>query len=395
MILFFTKRCRYARALTSLSACFALFCCFVSFAKVWELLNPRHVCFYEKVGTEKLFSWGHTDQLPTAANPRSGFHNGLSTTSPGAAEPGTNQLSIDQLLDPWSDIVENTTLLSSYCSELIFYSVLVLSRDAEPRIKEAKVVKPNIKTPQCAILLALELETSSRPGLNQNGRPSSVISAYAKNGWNVVSTKTWFSEGLARRVSRYPKLQPQVFFPHTRQVLFSDVKYLHKFNSLDAYAVTATLLAGSQLGVVQHPKGYSLLSERDNILSQLRKRPSIVDDVELMDAQVARLSTSIPLVHQTQFLVDGGLHARVIHGVSNSSSFDGAWMSEYIHGCDRDQIAFFGAAYELRLRRESMIPCSNFNRAGVYRSERIRNFTLAIHCGIDSVLGCTRSPGIS
>ena len=377
----------------TLSACLTLCCCSVWFAKVLELLKPRHVCFHEKDGTEKILSSEHTrtDQLPTAATMWSGFHNGLSTASLGAAVSGTNQLSINQLLDPWSDIVEKTTLLSSHCSELIFYSVLVLSPVAESRVTEAKVVKPNIKTPQCAVLLALEPETSSRSGLNQKGRQSAVISEYASNGWNVVSTKTWFSEDLARRVSRYPKLQPQLFFPHTRKVLYSDVKYLHKVNSLDAHAVAATLLAGSQFGVVQHPKVYSLSSERDNIFSQLRKRPNIVDDVELMDAQVARLSTIIPLVHQTQFVIDGGLHARVIHGESNSSSFDGAWMSEYIQGCDRDQIAFFGAAHELRLRRESTIPCSSFNRAGVYRSERTRNFTLAIHCGIDSVLACARS----
>lgn len=337
----------------------------------------------------------HTDQSPLGATLRSGSHDGLSTAFTEAGEPSSNHASINQLLEPWSDTVEKTTANSFLCSEFIFYSVLVLPHKAESRLTNVNVVKPNIRTPQCAVLLALEPGTSSRPGVLHNARSNSVISEYEKKGWNVVSTTTMFGEDLARQISRYPKFQPHVFFPHTRKALYSDVKYMRKVNSMDAHAVADTLLAGSQFGITQSSTVYSLSDERDNILSQRRKRPTIVDDVELMDAQIARLSASVPLVYLTNFIVDGGLHARVIHGELNSSSFDRAWLSEYFRGCNRDQIAFVGAAQELGLQRESAISWSNFDRAGVYRSERIRNFTLAMHCSKDSVFACSRHARIS
>ena len=219
---------------------------------------PRDGCFHEKFLIEKEFSWVHTDQPPLGATLRSGSHDGLSTAFTEAGEPSSNHASINQLLEPWSDTVEKTTAISFLCSDFIFYSVLVLPHEAESRLTNVNVEKPNIRTPQCAVLLALEPGTSSRPGVLHNARSNSVISEYEKKGWNVVSTTTMFGEDLARRISRYPKFQPHVFFPHTRKVLYSDVKYMRKVNSMDAHAVADTLLAGSQFGITQSSTVYSL-----------------------------------------------------------------------------------------------------------------------------------------
>ena len=208
---------------------------------------------------------------------------------------------------------------------------------------------------------------------------------YARSGWNVLSAHQKLPAILARRASRLPKLLPSLFFPHTKTVLYSDMKLLSALARNEASSLASKLLQGTQFGIVQHQAASDFSAERDLILRTVPARPLILDSVELLNSQVLLLESTLSSYHRQAFGVDGELHARVLRNDSNSNLLNKVWFEEYMNGCDRDQIAFYGAAARMDMHRETQFPCSVFNRSGIYRSSLHKEFTFAIHCHLDDV----------
>jgi len=152
-------------------------------------------------------------------------------------------------------------------------------------------------------------------------------------------------------------------------------------------------LQATHFGIVQHAVRDEMASEGAHIASQVRqKRPTMVDNLDVMREQIFSLQAALSFEEQRSFAIEGGLHARVLRGNDNSSFLDALWLDEYARGCDRDQIAFFGAAARAGLRRVYPFSCQDrFDRAGVYRSDFDGRFTVTIHCTLSHVLACARS----
>ena len=152
------------------------------------------------------------------------------------------------------------------------------------------------------------------------------------------------------------------------------------------------LAPGAHFGILQHPIRDDLASEGSAITMQVKeKRPTMVDNLDVMREQISALRSKLSVEQQNVYAIDGGLHARVLRGEVNSSFLDALWLDEYMRGCDRDQIAFFGAAARAGLRRVYPFSCQDkFDRAGVYRSTLDRSFTMTIHCKLSRALACAR-----
>ena len=303
-----------------------------------------------------------------------------------------------ELFASWRDVLQASSQFSKlYCESFILYSALVQHANAEDRLTKAPLARPRISAKRCAVILALRV----LPGTSASGSDSEYWLQKFENterrleglGWKVFSANCTLPRSLSRRASRIPKLSPGVFFPNTERVLYSDVKYLSTISKVEASALARVLLQGTQFGIIQHAVRDELASEGAHIALQVkRKRPTMVDDLDVMRKQISTLQAELSVEGQTSYAIDGGLHARVLQGSVNSSFLDGLWLDEYARGCDRDQIAFFGAAARAGLRRVYRFSCQDrFDRAGVYRSDFDGRFYFAMHCTISQVLACARS----
>ena len=303
-----------------------------------------------------------------------------------------------ELFASWRDVSNASTYISKlYCESFILYSVLVQHANAEDRLTKAPIARPRISAKRCAVILALRILPEASASGPDSAHWSQTFEETERRleslGWKVFSANCTLPRALSRRASRIPKLSPRVFFPHTERVLYSDVKYLSTISKVEASALARVLLQGTQFGIIQHAVRDELASEGAHIALQVkRKRPTMVDDLDVMRKQISTLQAELSVEGQTSYAIDGGLHARVLQGSVNSSFLDGLWLDEYARGCDRDQIAFFGAAARAGLRRVYRFSCQDrFDRAGVYRSDFDGRFSLAMHCTLSHVLACARS----
>ena len=299
----------------------------------------------------------------------------------------------------WGDVLTASSQFSKvYCESFILYSILVQHADAEDRLTKTPLARPRISAKRCAVILALRV----LPEASVSGPDSAAywLQKFENTerrleglGWKVFSANCPLPRALSRRVSRIPKLSPGVFFPNTERVLYSDLKYLRTISKVEASALARVLLQGTRFGIVQHAVSDDLASEGTHIEVQVeQKRPTMIDDLDVMREQISSLQAALSSEEQKSFAIEGGLHARVLQGDVNSSFLDALWFEEYAHGCDRDQIAFFGAAARAGLRRVYPFSCHDrFDRAGVYRSDFDGRFSLAMHCTLSHVLACARS----
>jgi hypothetical protein len=300
-----------------------------------------------------------------------------------------------EIFSSWRDVVDASSRFSKmYCESFILYSVLVQHATAEDRLTKAPVARPRISAKHCAVILALRVLTdaSEYDSVQSLQKFEQTERRLESLGWKVFSANCTLPRVLSRRASRIPKLSPSIFFPNTERVLYSDIKYLSVISKVEATALARVLLQGAHFGILQHPIRDDLASEGSAITMQAKeKRPTMVDNLDVMREQISALRSKLSVEQQNVYAIDGGLHARVLRGEVNSSFLDALWLDEYTRGCDRDQIAFFGAAARAGLRRVYPFSCQDkFDRAGVYRSTLDRSFTMTIHCKLSRALACAR-----
>ena len=310
---------------------------------------------------------------------------GLRPAGPILSSVEPREIPLPQLFNAWGQIVIETVKLSAKCKELVLYTVTVLSSRAE-RHHYSVVEPPNITRPECAILLALS--TFEGDDLRADEIDANhVVDTYKAAGWIVVHASAYSPAIFSRRLSRLPKISPEVFFPHTRAVLYSDVKMLKTISNIEAGILANRLLFGTQFGIIQHTKSIDLESEFEAILYHSKRRPYIVDSTEGLSLQVARLNFTLDRNQLLSFGVEGSLHARILsdQDMPTSTVINKVWLEEFLSGSDRDQIAFYAAASRLKFFRETPFLCDTFERSGLYRSELV-NTTLAIHCALDPIL---------
>lgn len=303
-------------------------------------------------------------------------------TDPTATE---NDTPLPIIYLPWKPVIEETEKISASCPDFIFYSVSVQSKRAE-RHHFRSVASPNVTNPECAVLLVLRTNSVNRSSFDVVTEFQRSEDQYSILGWEVLATSHELPAILARRISRLPKLNPAVFFPHTAIVLYSDMKLLSALSQQLADSLAHKLLAGTMFGIVQHPKSGSMKDERNAIVKMATsKRPNILDSIELLDTQVNLLASTLSPDEQEAYGIEGSLHAHDLKKNGGSKLFDSIWLEEYLHGADRDQISFYAAGSRMGMNREKLLSCDKFNRSGIYRSAFDPRFSLAIHCDLQSV----------
>lgn len=294
-----------------------------------------------------------------------------------------DSLHLPHVFSAWTPVMKKTRELSKACPDFIHYTVWVHSRRAEAHHHSITASSARVGSDRCAVLLILQLSSDEEtvgPWI-----PDETV--YTDIGWVVFSANTSLPAVVSRRVSRFPKLFPAGFFPHTRIVLYSDMKLLPKLVDSNMKLIASRLLQSTQFGIVQHPTNQNLMAERAAIImSRNWKRPFIVDSSVTLDIQTSILNHTLTEAQQHQYGIEGRLHARVINDKHNSTFFDRMWMDEYNNGCDRDQIAFFGAAARAQMEHSSSFPCQVYNRSGTYRSNAFPDFSFAIHCSLETLL---------
>lgn len=293
------------------------------------------------------------------------------------SETDLRDMPLDLLERHWSSAFPLTRKLSSECSEFLLVTVEVTTSLSDRRHDYDG--KPNILHSRCAVYLKL-----------QTGNPNVPLhKLYVDaHGWTRVEVHSDFPQSHGRKVSRFPKLNPGRFFPYTQTILYCDTKWLHFISKRDARAWADKLLDGTSFGIVQHPVSKTMHDEHAAIMEASRTRPTITYSKETLKDQINYLNASLTPKEQHLFAVEGKLHAHNIRrGSGNSRLFDRVWLNEYMHGGDRDQIAFFGAAARMQLRMHIDTDCPklNFGRAGFYVSDYDPNFTMRIHCDFDSL----------
>lgn len=282
------------------------------------------------------------------------------------------------LVSLWHPVMLETIKISSACPDFILFTISVSSARSESHHYMPNTPQPNNTKSTCSILLRMEIGDIER---------MTEVQFEEKDGWLALKATASLPDIFARRVSRVPKLLPQYFFPHTTVALYCDLKRLEQIQKLDAYLLGKRLLAGTQLGIVQHPTSKGVVHEQESILKARDKhRPFIVDNVALLDAQVDLLSLMLSKTQQETFAIEGQIFARIISNISSANAFNSLWYEEYASGSDRDQIAFYGAAARMDLHRVSPFPCQVSNRSGVYVSRSKVDFAFAIHCDLLNIL---------
>lgn len=287
------------------------------------------------------------------------------------------------LLSVWQSIQKRAANASALCPNFLVYSVSVHSSRAEAH-HTSSVGRPSVKGAEhCAILFLLLTEKLGDS--EALGRRQELEKKNFDLGWIVLSAHHELPANLARRASRLPKIVPSEFFPHTDIVLYSDIKLLVHLQHVEARSVASKLLHGTQFGIVQHGWSEGMKGEQRLILDARRVRPSVVDSIEKLDIQASNLETFLSSSQQHDFAVDGALHAHVLHSGANAKLFDTVWYEEYASGSDRDQMAFYGAAARMDMRKQEVFPCNNLNRSGIYRSSHHHLFSFAIHCNFSDI----------
>ena len=228
----------------------------------------------------------------------------------------------------------------------------------------------------CAVLFLLVTQSSSEFSASND----TLLQTYSNLGWQVLFVHREIPAIFARRASRAPKILPRLFFPHTDVVLYADVKLLVHIQDLDTRSVASKLLAGTQFGIVQHGWARGMEDEQNLIVNARRSRPYVVDSVETLRLQTSILHIFLSSFQKHSFAVEASFHARVLRGPADSNTFSDAWYDEYSSGCDRDQMAFYGAAARMDMRKQKDFYCNNFNRSGIYTSYLQKTFSFAIHC---------------
>jgi hypothetical protein len=282
------------------------------------------------------------------------------------------------LISAWHSLMKETRKMSTECTEFMLFSVTVSSSRTESHHTKRSIPSPNTTTSMCAILLHMEIvDHDTILG----------VQLEEKDGWVTLKTSANLPGIFARRASRIPKILPDLFFPSTNIVLYCDLKRLQDIQKIDAFILASRLLAGTQFGIVQHPRSKNVVAERDAILSfRSGSRPLILDNIDLLSAQVDMLSLKLSATQQHAYAVEGELSARIINNASSAALFNSLWYEEYASGCDRDQISFFGAAARMNLQRISAFACPFANRSGIYSSSSKTDFFLAIHCQLEEVI---------
>ena len=365
-------------------------------------LVDRHVFIHKSVRTffHPNRACGEAERFVSLGDSAGAFHfPPAQKTKVLGTETKVPETSRRELFAWWGDVLTASSQFSKvYCESFILYSILVQHAYAEDRLTKTPLARPRISAKRCAVILALRV----LPEASVSGPDSAAywLQKFENTerrleglGWKVISANCTLPRALSRRVSRVPKLSPGVFFPNTERVLYSDLKYLRTISKVEASALARVLLQGTRFGIVQHAVSDDLASEGTHIEVQVeQKRPTMIDDLDVMREQISSLQAALSSEEQKSFAIEGGLHARVLQGDVNSSFLDALWFEEYAHGCDRDQIAFFGAAARAGLRRVYPFSCHDrFDRAGVYRSDFDGRFSLAMHCTLSHVLACARS----
>lgn len=284
--------------------------------------------------------------------------------------------SLSPMTSIWHPVVESSKRISYSCSKFIMYSVSVHGSYSEAHHTSGLGGAPLKKVEgfkHCSVLFLLVTQSNSNVSNDK-------LQTYSDLGWQVLFVYHEIPAIFTRRASRAPKILPHLFFPHTDVVLYADVKLLVDLQSLDAMAVASKLLSGTQFGVVQHGWARGMEDEQNLILDAKRSRPYVVDSVETLRLQASVLHTFLSSFQKHSFAVDASLHARVLRGPANSNTFSDAWYDEYSSGCDRDQMAFYGAAARMDMQKQKEFHCNNFNRSGIYTSHSKVTFSFAIHC---------------
>jgi len=157
---------------------------------------------------------------------------------------------------------------------------------------------------------------------------------------------------------------------------------------MEAKSLATRLLDGASFGIVQHPRSATFLDEYEAIRKASKKR-ALVDNKHVLEAQVTFLNDSLTHTQKRQYCIEGRLHAHDFRRENGGAQILGrVWMDEYSRGCDRDQIAYYGAAARLNLTLQQASPCSKypFNRTGLYVSELNQKFTARVHCDFAGLL---------
>ena len=283
----------------------------------------------------------------------------------------------------WDEVLPRSRDISRKCRAFILYTVLVLSSS----IEEHHEIKagPNITTASCAVLFLLH---------TGEDRPEQAKSAYLQGlGWTVITHRFSLHPKLVRRASRVPKILPVLFFPFTKDVLYSDTKYIHEMNHVEASWLAKMFLRDAHFGIARHPVTSSLLEEHEAILASKRGE-AIVDSSETLALQVLRLDYTLTKREKQTFGVEGRIHARRLRGVGTSSQFDATWFEEFNAGSDRDQIAFYAAAARMGMELYETSDCRTFStthvdgqhRCRTFTSKQDKNFRMVIHCDLDSII---------
>jgi hypothetical protein len=184
-----------------------------------------------------------------------------------------------------------------------------------------------------------------------------------------------------------------LFFPFTREVLYTDTKYVEEISFLEASLLAKMLLRDTQFGIVQHPVTKSLSEEHEAILAS-KRGGVIVDSFESLALQVMKLDYTLTETEKHLYGVEGRLHARRLKGKGSSSQFDEIWFDELNGGCDRDQIAFYAAAARMGMTLREKIACGSTEtpytkpseRCGTYVSKHDAKFRMFIHGDLSSAV---------
>lgn len=288
----------------------------------------------------------------------------------------------DSLLQLYDSVQEQTHKISKKCKTFIAFTVSVESSISERH--HLALHGPNIEHIGCAVFILLhnlfESQNSDKNTTVTGISVEQVKTILSERGWIVISDYVNVPFGFDRRLSRYPKLNPRVFFPFTETILYADTKILLELKQVKLEAISSILLqGGASFGIVQHEHSSSLLHEVERIRDRYSMRP-LTQSLPVLEIQLSRMLATIPEYYQQMAGIEGKLFASRFASYVGNNGFHRVWLDEYSQGSDRDQIAFYGACFRYRLKRKDKFPCERYNRAGNYESEVDTKFTMNILC---------------
>lgn len=284
----------------------------------------------------------------------------------------------------WSPLKPHALAASKKCRDFILYTVVVSSSRSEAHHTRL-IDQPDHSITGCAYVFLLKLQDEKDPRAPKDVQ---LEVNFQHAGWQVISHSAVAPSILARRLSRFPKLDPFNFFPETDITLYCDTKYIALLSKHDVSKIAKRILNGTQFGIVQHPSSANLQQEYTAILRAYDQGRPLLDSAELLEMQHMKYDALLTNYSKYHYVVNGGLHAHARrHRGVGSKVFDDIWLQEYLTGSDRDQISFFGAASRMFMVRTKRFSCDKFDRSGIYISRAVPGFKFAIHCEFSSVVG--------